>query len=321
MPTQLLTCSAGPIRPGPRAGLIAFETRSPRTAGQGQAARSTIQYNPNSPSELAGLAPGFDWNAYLAGAGLAGTSELIVGQPDAFTRLAATFAATPLETLQGVDGVQGRRQRGALSAAAVRRRALRVPRQELLGAGQDPRAGSGRCTRSPAATTGPNRSSVSARSAGASASSTRERYFPPSRQGRRSRSWSRRQGRLSARGSRSSTGWARRPAGGAQEARHLHHQGRLSRPPARLLQARHPRRRPAGRRRRAGAVDWQFYVDRLNGPVDRADWGMTPQTNDAYNGSLRDIVFPAGILQPPIFDPNADPAVNYGAAAASSATN
>src|SRR5207302_11167990 len=41
---------------------------------------------------------------------------------------------------------------------------------------------------------------------------------------------------------------------------------------------------------------------------------MTPQTNDAYNGSLRDIVFPAGILQPPIFDPEADPAINYGAA-------
>ncbi len=64
---------------------------------------------------------------------------------------------------------------------------------------------------------------------------------------------------------------------------------------------------------RAGAADWSFYVDRINGPVDRADWSMTPQTNDAYNGSLRDIVFPAGILQPPIFDPNADAAINYGA--------
>lgn len=40
---------------------------------------------------------------------------------------------------------------------------------------------------------------------------------------------------------------------------------------------------------------------------------MTPQTNDAYNGALRDIVFPAGILQPPVFDPNADMAINYGA--------
>jgi putative endopeptidase len=64
---------------------------------------------------------------------------------------------------------------------------------------------------------------------------------------------------------------------------------------------------------RSREADWLFYTSRLHGPVDRTDWSMTPQTNDAYNGSLRDIVFPAGILQPPIFDPAADPAVNYGA--------
>ena len=64
---------------------------------------------------------------------------------------------------------------------------------------------------------------------------------------------------------------------------------------------------------RAAAADWNFYVQRLPGPVDMSDWGMTPQTNDAYNGALRDIVFPAGILQPPMFDANADPAINYGA--------
>lgn len=68
-----------------------------------------------------------------------------------------------------------------------------------------------------------------------------------------------------------------------------------------------------GNIRRAGAADWAFYTGRLFGPVDRSDWGMTPQTNDAYNGSLRDIVFPAGILQAPEFDANSDPAVNYGA--------
>jgi len=65
--------------------------------------------------------------------------------------------------------------------------------------------------------------------------------------------------------------------------------------------------------RRAAAVDWAFYVGRLDGPVDRQDWSMTPQTNDAYNGSLRDIVFPAGILQAPMFDANADAAINFGA--------
>jgi putative endopeptidase len=68
-----------------------------------------------------------------------------------------------------------------------------------------------------------------------------------------------------------------------------------------------------GNVRRAAAGDWAFYVGRFNGPVDRSDWFMTPQTNDAYNGTLRDIVFPAGILQAPLFDANADPAINYGA--------
>ena len=69
-----------------------------------------------------------------------------------------------------------------------------------------------------------------------------------------------------------------------------------------------------GNVKRCAQLDWDFYTGRFSGPVDRADWGMTPQTNDAYNGSLRDIVFPAGILQPPIFDAEADPAINYGAA-------
>ncbi|MES2296129.1 MAG: M13 family metallopeptidase [Pseudomonadota bacterium] len=68
-----------------------------------------------------------------------------------------------------------------------------------------------------------------------------------------------------------------------------------------------------GNVRRAAAADWAFYSGRFNGPVDKSDWSMTPQTNNAYNGSLRDIVFPAGILQAPIFDVNADPAINYGA--------
>jgi putative endopeptidase len=69
-----------------------------------------------------------------------------------------------------------------------------------------------------------------------------------------------------------------------------------------------------GNVRRAARADWAYVTDRRTGPVDMADWGMTPQTNDAYNGELRDIVFPAGILQPPIFDAAADPAYNYGAA-------
>ncbi len=68
-----------------------------------------------------------------------------------------------------------------------------------------------------------------------------------------------------------------------------------------------------GNVRRAAGADWAFYVGRLSGPVDQDEWTMTPQTNNAYNGALRDIVFPAGILLAPMFDANGDPAVNYGA--------
>jgi predicted metalloendopeptidase len=62
----------------------------------------------------------------------------------------------------------------------------------------------------------------------------------------------------------------------------------------------------------------QFGIDEQNGRLgtkpDRDEWFMTPQTVNAYyNASFNEIVFPAGILQPPFFDVNADPAVNYGA--------
>ncbi|MEW9797506.1 M13 family metallopeptidase [Alteromonas sp. CYL-A6] len=62
----------------------------------------------------------------------------------------------------------------------------------------------------------------------------------------------------------------------------------------------------------------QFFqnqdVERELQPTDRERWGMTPQrVNAYYNSSFNEIVFPAAILQPPFFDPNADPAVNYGA--------
>jgi len=54
-------------------------------------------------------------------------------------------------------------------------------------------------------------------------------------------------------------------------------------------------------------------VSKLGGPIDRDEWGMTPQTVNAYyNPGLNEIVFPAAILQAPFFDPNADAAVNYG---------
>jgi putative endopeptidase len=65
---------------------------------------------------------------------------------------------------------------------------------------------------------------------------------------------------------------------------------------------------------RAALAEYQRQLDRQGGPVDRKEWGMTPQTvNASYNPTMNQITFPAAILQPPFFDLAADEAVNYGA--------
>jgi putative endopeptidase len=69
-----------------------------------------------------------------------------------------------------------------------------------------------------------------------------------------------------------------------------------------------------GNAQRAELFEYHRNLAKLGGPVDREEWFMTPQTvNALFAPSQNSIIFPAGILEPPFFDPNADPAVNYGA--------
>src|SRR5213080_4949376 len=64
---------------------------------------------------------------------------------------------------------------------------------------------------------------------------------------------------------------------------------------------------------RAENFEFDRDLKKISKPTDRTEWGMTPPTVNAYyNARLNEIVFPAGILQPPFFDANADDAVNYG---------
>ncbi len=64
----------------------------------------------------------------------------------------------------------------------------------------------------------------------------------------------------------------------------------------------------------ATAFNYQWQLGKIGKPVDKTEWGMTPQTINAYYDPQRnEIVFPAAILQPPFFDPQADEALNYGA--------
>ncbi|MBJ7575170.1 M13-type metalloendopeptidase [Luteimonas sp. MC1828] len=63
----------------------------------------------------------------------------------------------------------------------------------------------------------------------------------------------------------------------------------------------------------ANAFNYAWNMGKIGKPVDRSEWGMSPQTVNAYyRSSANEIVFPAGILQPPFFDPAATPELNYG---------
>jgi putative endopeptidase len=65
--------------------------------------------------------------------------------------------------------------------------------------------------------------------------------------------------------------------------------------------------------RRASEFEIKRNLGHIGKPVDRTEWGMSPPTVNAYyNPSINEIVFPAGIMQPPFFDPLADDAINYG---------
>ena len=69
----------------------------------------------------------------------------------------------------------------------------------------------------------------------------------------------------------------------------------------------------AGNARRSAVAESERQIARLGKPIDREEWGMTPQTVNAYyNPVMNEIVFPAAILQPPFFNFEADDAVNYG---------
>jgi putative endopeptidase len=64
---------------------------------------------------------------------------------------------------------------------------------------------------------------------------------------------------------------------------------------------------------RSNAFDFDYSLGKLGGPLRRWEWGMLPQTVNAYaNFGMMEVVFPAAILQAPFFDPNADDAINYG---------
>ncbi|MBA3895904.1 MAG: peptidase M13 [Sphingomonadaceae bacterium] len=311
---KLLSLAGWTDPAGAAKAALALETRIAEASWTKVQQRDlTVQYNPMTPAALAAASPGFDWARYLDAAGVGGKATLIATQNTAFPKLAAIVADEPLDTLKAwmafrvMDGAAPYLSRPFADARFAFRDHV------LAGqAGQKPRwkrgiaaVGGGDCGAVPESCFGTLDWGVGQLYAA--------RYFPPATKaqitalvGDLKTAFRHRIERLDWMG----------PATRAEALKKLDtYVIKVGYPDNWRDYSRVTIRRDdlLGDVRAAAAADWAFYVGRSDGPVDRGDWLMTPQTNDAYNGSLRDIVFPAGILQAPIFDAAADPAINYGA--------
>jgi putative endopeptidase len=311
---KLLTLVGWPEPETNAAAVVAFETRvadASWTRAQQRDVEGT--YNPQTQSELAALAPGFAWQRFLLGADLNGVDLLVVSEKSAFPRIAAIYQSTPLKVLQAWEAFTVA-DNAAFYLAKPFSEARFQFRDKVLSGQPEEQV---RWKRAIRAVSGGDCSGDRVDCFGNMGFGVGQlytaQYFPPASKIKIEELVTNVKAAMRARLER--LDWMS-PATKAEALKKLDtYQIKVGYPD-------HPRAYSTlviraddlvGDVRRSGEADWRFYTSRLHGPVDRMDWSMTPQTNDAYNGSLRDIVFPAGILQPPLFDPAADPAVNYGA--------
>jgi putative endopeptidase len=311
---KLLTLIGWPNADANAAAVVAFETRI-ADASWAKSEQRDIEktYNPKTTAEIAKLMPGFPWRAFLQGAGLGGVDRVIVAEKSAFVRIAALYQSTPLDVLKAWQAFTVADNASFYLSKPYSEARFEFRDKILSGQTAEPvrwkravrAVGGGDCT-------GDRIDCVGNMGFGVGQLYT-ARYFPPEAKAKIEALVANVKAAMRAR--LEQLDWMS-PATKVEALKKLDtYQIKVGYPD-------HPRDYSAvlirsddlvGDVRRTAEADWRFYVSRLNGPVDRTDWSMTPQTNDAYNGSLRDIVFPAGILQPPEFDPAADPAVNYGA--------
>jgi putative endopeptidase len=295
--------------------VLAFQTRLAVASWSVTERRDPVAtYNPMRVDSLAAFAPGFDWVAFLRGAQLEDVRRVVVGERSAFPRIARVFAETPIPTLRAYLAVTVLYHAGPY-LARLYADAWFALRGRALSGQQDEQA---RWKRAVHAVSGGDylagdRFDRFGNLGWAVGQLYTDRYFPAAAKTQIEQLVANLKTAMHARIAQ--LDWMG-PATKAEALRKLDtYTIKVGYPDV-------PRDYSAvvvrdddlvGNVRRAAAGDWAFFVRRRPGPVDRNGWGMTPQTTDAYNGLLRDIVFPAGILQPPFFDPAADPAVNYGA--------
>ncbi|WP_243720246.1 M13 family metallopeptidase [Luteimonas aestuarii] len=259
-------------------------------------------YNPKPLADFADDAPGFPWAAYFAASGLDHAPVAVVRQDSAIPKLAAIFGDTDLSTLKAweafhiADGMAP-----LLSSAFVN--AHYEFREKFLSGQPEPRE---RWKRGVSFVEG-----VMGEAIGRDYVAL---YYPPDAKAKMDELVANVKVAMGAR--LDSLEWMSDATKAEAHAKLAGFGLKIGHPDKwRDYSALEVREGDLfGNAMRARNFEWEYRRSRLGQPVDKDEWGMTPQTVNAYYNSVKnEIVFPAGILQPPFFDPDADPAVNYGA--------
>jgi predicted metalloendopeptidase len=298
----------GDAGPGKEADkIIALETSLAKIQWTRVANRDSQKtYNPQTPAQLKALAPAIDWQVFFTETGLTNAlPTLIVRQPDYLQGLSALIESTPLETWKSYFRYRVLSSRAPYLSRAFVEEDFAFNQGVLQGTQQAP----DRWKR--------GTQLVDRLIGEASGKLYVAKYFPPATKARIDELV---RNLLKAYASSiDQLPWMSAPTKVEAQAKlrkinvkigypdHWRDYGKLAIVPDDLL----------GNVRRAQQFERNRKLAQLLGPVDRFEWNMTaPTVNAYYNPSVNEIVFPAGQLQPPAFNPAADDAFNYGSAGA-----
>jgi putative endopeptidase len=301
--TRLFTLANQPDPAGAANRILALETAiAGKHWDRARGRDRNATYNKMTVAELASMSPSYDWRAYLHAAGLGAATDVVVRQPDYIRAMDAVITSTPASTWREylTFRLLDSHAEGLPSSFAQARfdfRGRTLSGQQAMGA---------RWKRGVDGVEGILGEAVGKLYV--------ERHFRPEAKARMDEMV--RNLREAYRVGIDSLEWMSPVTKAQAKAKLAAFTVKIAYPDKwrdySSLQIR--RDDLIGNVRRANEFRYADMVSQLGKPVDRARWGMTPQTVNAYyNASNNEIVFPAAILQPPFFDVNADDAVNYGA--------
>jgi putative endopeptidase len=299
---QILTLAGWSDPQGAAKAIVAMETEIAEVSWTLEDRRDDSKtYNPIAAADLAKFAPGFDWSAFLAGAGLGKVDRVVLQENTAIPKIAAVFAKTPLGTLKAWQAFNIADQAAPYLSTAFDQAHFAFRAKTLQG---QP-AQKARWKRGV--------SLVDGQMGEALGKLYVAEYFPPENKAKMVQLVA---GiREAMKGRIEKLDWMSPETKTRALDKLAKFTVKIGYPDTwrDYSSLRIKDDDLYGNVVRATAFEWRREVNRLDRPVDRSEWDMTPPTVNAYYQSTRnEIVFPAAILQPPFFDANGDPAVNYG---------